>query len=70
MRKLSCILALLFVTIAAPAIVSADTITYDAALSGASESPATASSATDFAIVTIATKLTKTGAPIATNLNH
>jgi hypothetical protein len=46
------ILALIFVTIAAPAVVSADTITYDTALSGASES---LSPGVGFTIVTINT---------------
>lgn len=55
MRTLLCILALLFLTIAAPTILSADTITYDAVLSGASESPATPSTGTGSAIVTINT---------------
>jgi hypothetical protein len=55
MRTLSCVLSLLFVTIAAPTITSADTLTYDASLNGASESPAIASPRIGFAIVTINT---------------
>lgn len=55
MRTLSCVLSLLFVTIAAPTITSADTLTYDGSLNGASESPAIASPGIGFAIVTINT---------------
>jgi CHRD domain len=53
MRTHLFMLALLFLTIAAPTIVSADTITYDAVLNGASESPADTSPGRGFAILTI-----------------
>jgi hypothetical protein len=55
MRTLLCIPALLFLAIAAPTVVSADTITYDAVLNGASESPIVNSPGKGFAIVTINT---------------
>jgi CHRD domain len=55
MRTHWCILALIFPAIAAPTVASADTIIYDAALGGASESPATASPGVGFTIVTIGT---------------
>ena len=56
MKPFLCILALLFLTIAAPTVVSADTITYNAPLNGASEqSPLDMSPGVGFAIVTINT---------------
>jgi hypothetical protein len=55
MRTHLCILAFVFLTIAAPTVVHADTITYDAPLSGASESPVAVSPGVGFAIVTINT---------------
>ena len=56
MKPFLCIFALLFLTIAAPTVVSADTITYNAPLNGASEqSPLDMSPGVGFAIVTINT---------------
>ena len=55
MKPFLCILALLFLAIAAPAVVSADTITYSTPLNAASESAVVASPAIGFAIVTINT---------------
>jgi hypothetical protein len=55
MRTHLCILALIFVTIAAPTVVRADAITYDAVLNGASESPAITSPGIGLAILTINT---------------
>ncbi len=57
MRTLLSIIALVFLTFATQAIVRADTITYDAVLSGASVTPPTTSLGTGFGIVTINTAL-------------